>query len=85
MRNVYRYDSTCKTQTQEYLISSWIVGSIILCAVKGKLGYQAFVHQARADAFIDGLQTDVVGRYYGWEARVVAIIEQLEELFASPG
>ena len=45
---------------------------------------QALVHQARADALIDRLQTQIVRSDDGGETRIIAIIEQLEELLAGP-
>ena len=85
MVGVMRTDRSIGLYASPELIASGVVGTVILGAVKCKLGDEAFVHQARADAFVDGLQSDVVGCDYGWKARVVAIIEQLEEFFAGPG
>src|SRR5579884_4054322 len=67
------------------LLPARIAQPIIVCPIKSDGCYQAGIHHTRTDALIDALQASVVGRDDGREARVVAVVEQLEELLVGPG
>src|SRR5258707_1422680 len=79
------YFCTLKRSLLKSSVYPGIARAIILCSFKGRNRHQAEIRHTRADTFIDTLQTSIVGSDDGGKARIVAVIEQLEELFISPG
>src|SRR5260370_34357514 len=47
--------------------------------------HQAGIDHTRAYALFNSLQAGIIGRDDGWNARVVAVVEQLEKVLVGPG
>src|SRR5579885_2069336 len=67
------------------LLPARIAQPIIVCPIKSDGCYQAGIHHTRMDALIDALLARVVGRDDGREARLVALVQQHEQLLDRPG
>lgn len=65
-------------------ISALLMGSVVLRVFQVKDGHQMPIVQARTDSRIGGTQSLWVRRDHGRQTGVIAMIEQLKQLFVGP-